>query len=276
MDFKIKKIKIPIINSESPCQLLMYVTSLLLYSKEWVVEKTDIADSISVKQTGSKDFIDIDFKLSDPPDNTIEVGISSDKVKADEFDYAVQTIKGFIAFLLDQQNEETKKIILDKFSTEVVDLLMTPIDKKSAHLDSELNRLENDPGAYLESAIADIRSMVPDIESMESNYWRKIQPLPQHFDDIKDIEETIHLALGLGLEPLDAAKADFMLMSLWLTNAVAKGNIHWNGDAIQNIPTLKPSARRIVELTKKYLARSPQSLEALIFTKSGSIFFKRL
>lgn len=276
MEIKTEKVKVSVTIFESPLQLMIRIASLLIYSKKWVVEKKDIEDSISIRQTESMNFIDIDIKASNLSDGMIEICINSDKVKTDEFDYAVQTIKECVAFLLNKQNEETIKSIVEKTSPEINDLIFIPIEKQLAYVGSELDRLANDSGTYLAIAMLAIRGIIPNIESIESKYWEKIQPFPQYFDSFKDVEDNINLALGLGLDLLDAAKANFVLMTLWLTNEIVKGNIRWDGKAIQNIPTLRPLARQIVELTKKYSARNPQDLDALILQRAALYFLKDL
>ncbi len=266
METKTEKLKIPVSNIDTSLQLLIQVTSLLIYSKEWVVEKKNLEDIISARQANSINFIDINVQELSTLDDTTEVIINSENASADEFRYATHTIKSCLAFLLNKQNEETINKILEQTSSIVEGVFLAPIKKQTDWISSEIDRISKEPALFALQAMRIISEAIPDIQDNESTYWDKIQPLPEYLLDeivIEDAEEKLNLALGLELEPLDTAMSNFMLMSLWLTKGITKGEVSWTGDDIQNIPDIKPLARQIISSTKKHLIRDARSLDAL-------------
>ena len=61
MNTKIETIKVPHPNTNEVL-LSLQITSLLVYSKEWVVEKNDMENVISVRRVNSANYINIDFQ----------------------------------------------------------------------------------------------------------------------------------------------------------------------------------------------------------------------
>lgn len=276
MEAKIQGIINPVSHSDNHLIFLMQIASLLKYSKKWDIQKMEIEGSMVVKHLASTSWVNVSIPEFDARSNFAEIHIVSDDAKFEEFDSVVRTIKGCIDFIQNPQNKTRLEEIMESTSEEIGKLLVARIHDSLANIRSEINRINNDPWSHFAFAILAVKEVVPDIHNLQSDYWQYIQPLPTNTQDLSFIEEKLNLALGLGISPLDAAQANFVLMSVWLTNEINNGNIRWDGKAIQNIPTLKPLARQIVELTKKYSARNPQDLDALILQRSALYFLKDL
>lgn len=276
MEAKIEGIKNPAFHSGNHLVFLMQIASLLKFSKKWAIQKMEIEGSMIVKHLALTSWVNISIPEFNAQTDFAEIHIESENAKFDEFASTVQTIKGCIDFIQNSQNKTKLDEIMESTSEEIRKLLMARIRDDLANTRSEMNRINNDPRTYFIIGMHVVSEIVPDIENLQSEYWRYIQPLPTTVQDLSFIEEKLNLALGLGLSPLDAAKANFVLMSLWLTKEINNGNIRWDGKAIQNIPTLKPLARQIIELTKKYSARNPQDLDGLILQRAALYFLKDL
>ena len=136
-----------------------------------------------------------------------------------------------LVFLFDKQNEKTLGNIMEQTSSAVTDLFIAPIQKTISWTSSEFDRLSKKPEFPLFQAMKIIKEVIPDILENKSLYWDKIQPLPKYLDNdsISEAEEQLNLALGLGLEPLETAMSNFMLMSLWITRKISQGEIRWTG-----------------------------------------------
>jgi HJR/Mrr/RecB family endonuclease len=126
----------------------------------------------------------------------------------------------------------------------------------------KIQRLNRQHYQYLWSALNDVGEIVSDIDNIESKYWEKIQPFPNYFANLNEIEENLDLALGLGLEPLDAARAYFMLMSIWLTKE-EEGELLSDDNNVTDTPDLLLFAHNIISLTKTHLVEDFQSLNTL-------------
>jgi len=288
MESKAETLKIQVSHSSS-AELTEKIALMLVYSKEWIVEFTtatsdgrdmenslsdwrdsllrDRKNSISIKRTGSSQDIKITILFFGPLDSTAEISISSDSIESNEFDYAVRSIKGCIAFLLEDKNKKTVSEIIEKARPEYwqsfSDLTNEFINSSNEEFDGlKIERLHKDHYAYLVYAMVNVSEVIPDIERIQSEYWDKIQPFPEYFGDIYDAEENINLALALDLEPLDAARAYFMLLSIWLTKEEEVEFLLDDND-VSDTPDLMSFARNIISLTKRYLIEDVQSLNAL-------------
>ncbi len=261
---KTKTFKIRVFRSDSK-EFLQRIASLLIYSKEWTVEKTDFEKYILIKRTNLSDVINVTISTFGSQDETAEICISSENIESIEFDYAVSTFTSCAVFLLDDKNKQIIEEIVEKAFPEFSQAVMNSVKEDLNFIDTSLTRLKQEPAFHLLLAMRIVREVIPDIENKASTYWDKIQPLHQYLDGIiiDDAEEKLNLALGLELEPLEAAMANFMLMILWLTRRSANGEIRWNGEGLQNIPDIKPLARQIISSTKKHLIRDPRSLDSL-------------
>lgn len=173
-------------------------------------------------------------------------------------------MKGCVSFLIQTENQQAMEKIVNETASEYMKIQIESVEKGVEWIGEEIDRLSKDPITYLVLARQIVSEVFPDITDNASLYWDKIQPLPQYIDSIGNAEEKLNLALGLELDPLETARANFMLMSLWLTRRIAKGDIHWNGEVLQNIPEIKPHARQIISYTKRYLIRDSRSSDALL------------
>ena len=266
METKIENIKLPVSFADTPLELLMRVVPLLIYSKEWVIEKKYAAEEIILmKRINSTGTIEVIFKEFDLLDHYAELCFTSDNSSIDEFNYAIRTVKGCFVFLQNKQNEFIVKRIGDETAPEWAEILFAPIKNQLADIELKLNGISKEPAYFLLQAMNIVSKVIPDILDYESRYWGEIQPLPENLNDIlvSESEEKINLALGLELEPIDAARANFMLMTLWLTRRISEGRMRWKGEAVQNIPDIKPLARQIIVSAKKHLIRDSRSLESL-------------
>lgn len=265
MEIRPAIIKMPVSRSDTQELLLKQIMSLLIYSKEWIIENKALEDaSFSIKRTGSTNFIDIDIQNFGPLDKIAEISISSKNAESDELNYAIQTMKGCVSFLIQKENQQAMEKIVNETASEYMKIQIESVEKGVEWIGEEIDRLSKDPITYLVLAMQIVSEVIPDITDHASLYWDKIQPLPQYIDGIGNAEEKLNLALGLELDPLETARANFMLMSLWLTRRIAKGDIHWNGEVLQNIPEIKPHARQIISYTKRYLIRDSRSSDALL------------
>lgn len=256
-------------HSDTEKLLLEKLVSLLIYSKEWVIEKNVAEKSVSIKRTNSAAFIDIKIKDSAQPDAVTEITISSNGAKPDELSYAVLTIKGCVALLTNKEKQHTLDNIISEVKPEYLKLELASIEKGVNWAINESDRLNKESTTHLVLALNIVSEVIPDItdyENYESTYWDKVQPLSQDVVDLLDyVENELNLALGLGLDDaLEAAMANFMLMSVWVTKRISEGKIHWNGRDLRDIPDIRSFARQIISLTRKYLMRDDQSMEALL------------
>ena len=273
------------VHKTNSAELTKKIALMLVYSKEWIVEFTtaqndgndienslsdwrdallrDRKNTISIRRIGSNEDINIAIPFFDPHDHEVEIYIQSDNIKSDEFDYAVRTIKGCIAFLLDSKNEKKAAKIIEGAWLEYLHSVDDSLYATIAEFDSlKIQRLNKQHYQILLSALSDVGVMVSDIDDIESKYWEKIQPFPDNFDNLNEIEENLDLALRLGLEPLDAARAYFMLMSIWLTKE-KEGELLSGDNDVTDTPDLLLFARNIISLTRKHLVEDSQSSNAL-------------
>jgi hypothetical protein len=142
MEAKVATLKSQVHKTNS-AELTKKIALMLVYSKVWIVEFTtaqsdgndienslsdwrdsllrDRKNTISLRRIGSNEDINIAIPFFGPHNNEVEIYISSENIESDEFDYAVHTIQGCIAFLLDSKNEKkaTKIIEAANISTQL-------------------------------------------------------------------------------------------------------------------------------------------------------------
>jgi len=299
MEHQIATLKVQISDTNS-AELTEKIALLLVYSKEWFVEFTtaesegrdlenslsdwkdsllrDRRNSISIRRTDSSEEISIAIPFFDKPDTSIDIEIRSENAELDEFNYAIHTIKSCIAFLSDKKNKKVVSKIIEEARKEYwrsVDdsmfLAMTETD------DLKIKRANKESYQYLWFALTSVSEIVSDIETLEASYWEEILHFTECFADLDEIAENLNLGLNLGLESLDAARAYFILMSIWLTKEINLFLDEKEGNNSE-IPDLMPLAHNIITLTKKHLSEDYQSINALFalrLQKSAILFLNK-
>lgn len=265
---KTEKIKITVSRTDTPSGLLMRIISLLLYSKEWSIEKKSIEDVLSMSRIDSIGSINFSIQEVDLLNHTVEVRFESENASLDDFYYAIKTVKACFAFILDEQNISMLNKIGDTNASQFIEIFFAPMNKQIVWIESEMDRISKEPTFHLLQAMNMVSEIIPDIKDNDSSYWEKVQPLSEYLDDldipvVDEAEEQLHLALGLELEPLETAMSNFMLMTIWLARKINEGEISWQENGQQNIPEIKPLARQVISSTKKHLTRDSRSLDAI-------------
>ncbi|HRQ23034.1 MAG TPA: restriction endonuclease [Anaerolineales bacterium] len=286
MKYQIATIEVQISNT-NPVELTEKIALLLVYSKEWLVEFAtyknegrdlenslpdwrdallkDQRNSISIRQADSSEEINIAIPIFDEHNASINIEIKSENAKPDKFNYAVNTVKGCIAFLSDIKNEESISRIIEEARIEYWRSIDDSMFLAMMETDGlEIKRSNKESYQHLWFALTSISEIAPDIEALASGYWEEIRHFTECVIDLDDTAENLNLGLKLGLEPLDAARAYFMLMSIWLTKEIdAFADEGEEDDNNSDIPDLMLFAHNIITLTKKHLSYDYQSINAL-------------
>jgi len=285
------------------CGFALFNTVILLLNlKEWEIEEFEMAnfekgivsDSLKCNKQGCRISIGIEY-LAEAETMII---INAEGETQQNVDDKISTIKKCFLFALDEHNskkledarqrvsEQYESIMKNVFNKKFMQSFMQSFDKMQADLArdnkdlTELNEKHRDPIFHYTQAISILKFIVPDIEQIEALYWEKILPFREYTGDIlKGIgaEEELNLALAIGLSDLYAARAKFILMSLWLTKQIMEGKINWQTESdLQNLPYLRPFAREIIALTKRHFLRNHQSLDALKLQKAAYQYLQNL
>lgn len=284
MTIKVEKFQIPLPHEKCIAALVQTVI-LLLNLKEWEIEELEIGETSTLKCSKHGCFISISAKSFGEKETEFSINTAGETNEI--IDNALSIIKRSIAYALDEKNSKNIDIAKERVSEQFDSIIRNVLNRNfhqsvekviadNEKLIEELKALKEEhenPSHHYLQAINILKHIIPDIDQIESEYWKKIQPLPKYTEDIlKGIgaEEELNLALGIGLGNLDTAKAKFILMSLWLVKLIVKENIKWeNNEDLENLPRLRPFAREIIDITSKHLQRDNHSLEALRLQKAA-------
>jgi restriction endonuclease Mrr len=298
---------------DSDCRYALVNTVLLLNLQEWEIEELETFSLEKGTESGSfrcsKHGSHINVVVERLAEKETMITIVAEGETQDNVDERINAIKRSFLFALHEQNSvklfdalqripqqyqtairdvTNKKLkrLLDKSQIDSAKKLNRSLDKPrvdSAKVTKDLgesSERHRDPIFHYTQAISILKFVVPDIEQTEALYWEKILPFSVYTGDmLKGIgaEEELNLALAIGLDDLYAARAKFMLMSLWLTKQVVEGKIKYQTESeVQNLPYLRPFAREIIGLTKKHLLRDHQNLHALRMQKAAYQYLQNL